>query len=209
MDEMITVLLADDHPALRLGLRVLLDRAPDIQVLGEAATGPEALAQWAALRPAVVVLDCQLPEMDGVAVAQAARQDGLSGRVLALSAYGDERYVRGMLEAGAAGYLLKEEAPSVIVNAVRAAAGGQTWFSQAVAEVATAWRCGQGPAGLTERELEVLRLLSAALSNKEIAERLCVTRRTVDFHVGNILAKLSVESRVEAAVRAKERGLVP
>jgi DNA-binding NarL/FixJ family response regulator len=129
--------------------------------------------------------------------------------VLALSAYDDERYVRGMLEAGAVGYLLKEEAPGVIVAAVRAVVQGEGYFSPPVASKVAAWARGERLGGLTERELEVLRLVAEGLSNKEIAHELKVKKRTVEFHVGNILRKLGVVSRVEAAVWAKEQGVVP
>ncbi|MGQ9718066.1 MAG: response regulator, partial [Anaerolineae bacterium] len=122
MSKAIRVLLADDHPILRLGLRVLLDQAPDVEVVGEAENGEEALTLIEALVPDVAVLDCQLPGLEGTRVALEIQRRGLPVRVLALSAYDDERYVRGMLEAGAAGYLLKDEAPEMIVVAVRAAA---------------------------------------------------------------------------------------
>ena len=121
----IRVLLADDHPALRVGLRVLLDRAPDIEVVGETGDGTETLDRIETLQPDVVVLDCELPGMSGAEVARQVRQRGLQTRVLALSAYADDRYVQGMLEAGAVGYVLKEEAPETIAEAVRAAQRGQ------------------------------------------------------------------------------------
>ena len=140
--EPIRVLLADDHPALRVGLRVLLDRAPDIEVVGETGDGPETLAQIEALQPDVVVLDCELPGMPGAEVARQVRQRGLQTHVLALSAYSDDRYVQGMLEAGAVGYVLKEEAPETIAEAVRAAQRGQATFSPPVAARAAAWARG-------------------------------------------------------------------
>lgn len=204
----IRVLLADDHPALRVGLRVLLEQASDVEVVAEAGDGREALEMIEALRPDVAVLDCQLPEMEGTEVAAEIRRRGLQTRVLALSAYRDERYVRGMLAAGAVGYLLKEEAPRVIVAAVQAAAGGEGWFSPEVAAKVEAWARGERSeqAVLTERELEVLRLVAKGRSNKEIAQALKVAERTVEFHVSNILSKLSVASRVEAAVWAKDHG---
>jgi DNA-binding NarL/FixJ family response regulator len=148
-----------------------------------------------------------LPEMEGTEVAQEIRRRGLPVRVLALSSYDDERYVRGMLEAGAAGYLLKDEAPEVIVAAVRTAARGEGYFSPPVAAKVAAWARGERPAGLTEREVEVLRLVAEGLSNKEIARILSITVRTVDFHISNILKKLDVTSRVEAAVWVKEQGV--
>lgn len=208
MSETIHVLLADDHPALRLGLRVLLERAPDVELVGEAEDGAEALALVKASRPDVVVLDCELPEMEGVEVAQEIRRRNLPVRVLALSSYDDERYVRGMLDAGAVGYLLKDEAPQAIVAAVRAAARGEGYFSAAVAAKVTAWSRGERPGGLTEREVEVLALVAEGLPNKQIASQLQVAERTVNFHVSNILQKLGAASRVEAAVWAKEQGVI-
>ncbi len=204
----ITVLLADDHPTFRLGLRALLSQADSVAVVAEAGTGPEALDRWQALRPRVAVLDCALPEMSGPEVAAAAAEAGLPGRVLALSAHTDERFVRGMLQAGAAGYLLKDEAPESIVRAVRTVAEGGAWFSQSVLPTVNAWRSGLAAGGLTERELEVLRLMAAGRSNKEIAHDLRITERTAAFHVGNILAKVGAATRLEAAVWAKDRGLI-
>jgi len=205
----IRVLLADDHPTLRLGLRLVLDQAPDIEVVGEAATGDEALALIEASTPAVAVIDCLLPGMSGMEVAAGLRERDLPVRVLALSAYADEAYVRGMLVAGALGYLLKEEAPGVIVAAVRGAMHGETHFSPSVAAQIAAWARGELPGGLTERELEVLQWAAGGLSNKEIAHELDIKERTVEFHVGHILEKLGMRSRVEAALWAKEQGIVP
>jgi len=205
----IHVLLADDHPTLWLGLRVLLESAPDIEVVAEAERGEEALAKILALQPDVAVLDCQLPGFPGPEVAREIRRRGLPTRVLALSAYRYEHYIRGMLKAGAVGCLLKEEAPEAIVEAVRAAVQGGMCFSPGVADLVKAILEGKGPAKLTEREREVLRLMAEGLSNKEIALKLTITERTVEFHVGNILRKLEVASRVEAVVWAKERGIIP
>jgi len=196
-------------PTLRLGLRVLLDRADDVEVVGEAEDGEKALALIEALVPDVAVLDCRLPGIEGTEVAREIRRRGLPVRVLALSSYDDDRYVRGMLEAGAVGYLLKEEATGVVVAAVRGAVRGEGYFSPPVAAKMTAWARGEGPDGLTEREVEVLRLVTKGLSNKEIALMLKVKERTVEFHVGNILKKLEVASRVEAAMWAKDHGIVP
>jgi len=209
VSKVIGVLLADDHPTLRLGLRVLLDQAPDVEVVGEAENGEEVLALIEALVPDVAVLDCQLPVLEGTEVAQEIRQRGLPVQVLALSAYDDERYVRGMLEAGAVGYLLKDEAPETIVAAVRAAARGERlWTAEQFAR-AQRWReeVEERWNALTEREREVLALVTAGKSNKEIAQTLSITVRTVEFHVGNVLGKLGLTSRVEAAVWAKEHGL--
>jgi len=209
MSEPIRVLLVDDHPALRVGLRVLLDQADDIKVIGEAGDTEEALREIAGQQPDVVVLDCQLPGGGGASVAAEVKARGWSARVLALSSYADDGYVRGMVDAGAVGYLLKDEAPATIVSAVRAAARGQTWFSPVIASKIAAWERGELPGGLTERELEVLRLVAEGQSNKQIARQLCITVRTASFHVGNILQKLGAVSRVEAAIWAREHGIVP
>jgi NarL family two-component system response regulator LiaR len=208
VDDTIRALLVDDHPALMIGLRVLLDRAPDIAVVGEAENGPDALTLIAALEPDVTVLDCQMSGMSGAEVAMEVQLRGFQTRVLAMSAYTDDRYVYGMLEAGAVGYLLKDEAPDTIVEAVRAAARGQGYFSPPVADQAASWARGERPGGLTERELEVLYLLAEGKSNKEIAQALYVTVRTANFHVGNILSKLDAASRVEAVVWAKDHGII-
>lgn len=188
-----------------MGLRVLLDRAPDIEVVGEADDGAAALALIASLKPDVAVLDCQLPKIAGAAVAQEVVRRGWPVRMVALSAYDDDRYLAGMLAAGAVGYLLKNEAPGQIVAAVQAAMRGATlWTSEQIARVKR-WQAEVARVrdSLTEREREVLRLVAEGLSNKEIAQALTITVRTADFHVSNILRKLGVISRVEAAVWAQ------
>lgn len=205
----IRVLLADDHPALRMGLRVLLDQSPDITVIAETGNGVEALAQIEALRPEVAVLDCLLPGLSGPEVAAASRQRGLPTRVLALSGYRDEPYVQGMIAAGAMGYLLKEEAPSAIVTAVRAVARGESlWTPDQIAsarrweEIETRW------ASLTGREQQVLLLVAKGKSNKEIARELKIQIRTVEAHLTNLLQKLNLTSRQEAAAFAWQHKLV-
>lgn len=206
--ERIRVLLADDHPATRLGLRVLLEQAADVAVVGEAGDGEQALTLLEALQPNVVVLDCEMPGLTGIEAAQEIRRRRPAARVLALSAYDSEYYVRGMLEAGAVGYLLKDEAPGVIVEAVRGAVCGEGYFSPKIAAKVETWARGEWPAGLTDREVEVLRLVAGGLSNKEIAGRLGLAESTVEYHVSNILRKLEVPSRAGATAWAKEQGIV-
>lgn len=207
----ISVVLVDDHPALRVGLRIMLEQAPDIHVVAEAGAGEEALAQIRALRPDVAVLDCQLPGVSGMEIAAEIRRLGLSTRVLALSAYTDDQIVQSMLQAGAVGYLLKEEAPAAIVDAVRAAARGEGRWSAAVASKLAAWAVRPPPAGsagdLTEREIDVLRLLARGWDNQRIGQALHISERTVRFHLRNIYDKIGTHTRAEAAVWAARRGL--
>lgn len=203
----IRVFLADDHPTLRVGLKALLHQAPDMEVVGEANMGAEALEDIRRVQPDVAVLDCQLPGLSGPEVAARLQEEGLPVRVLMLSAYNEVHYIRASLEAGAVGYVLKSEAPEVIVEAIRKAARGEPYISPPAALKVAGGPVGKGPATLTPRELDVLRLVARGLTNKEIAARLGVKERTVEFHLTNILRKLGVTSRVEAAVWAKERGL--
>ena len=210
MSEIIRVLLADDHPTLRVGLRILLDQAPDVEVVGEAEDGAEALALIEATQPDVAVLDCQLPGMGGPQVAAEIKQRGLPTKVLALSAYDEDHYLRGMWSAGALGYLLKSEAPGAIVAAVRTVAQGeQLWTVEQLARVRH-WReeVEQRWKSLTEREREVLLLVATGKSNREIADRLCITEKTVEKHVSNVLGKLMLVSRTEVALWAVKTGLV-
>jgi NarL family two-component system response regulator LiaR len=210
-DAMIRVVLIDDHPALRMGLRIVLEQAPGVQVVAEAGSGQEALALIQALRPDVAVLDCQLPDMPGSQAAAELQRLGLATRVLALSAYSDDAAIRGMVEAGAVGYLLKEEAPAAIVDAVRAAARGEGRWSAAVASRLAAWAvrpaASEANADLTRRELEVVRLLARGWDNQRIAGELHISEHTVRFHLRNIREKIGVQTRTEAAVWAARRGL--
>jgi len=200
------VILADDHPAFRIGLRVLLDREADICVVGEARDGPHALQLCLTLVPEVLVIDCRLPRLEGAAVVRSMTERGLNTRALALSAYDEDRFLTAMAQAGAAGYLLKDEAPTRIVASVRKVAMGENLWSPNQLSRVTHYEAQVDAVrdSLTEREREVLELLAEGLSNKEIAQALIVTLRTVEFHVSNVLRKLGVMSRVEAAVWAHE-----
>lgn len=207
MDNVIRVLLVDDHPPFRVGMRVLLEQNPAIQVVGEAGTGAEALVAAGQLQPHVLVLDCQLPDMDGPALAAALRAQELPVRILALSAYDDLHYIRGLLAAGATGYLLKNEAIETIVAAVQAAAQGKAFFSAAVAvQLAQLARLDATVQPPTPREQQVLEQLALGKTNAEIARQLRIGERTVRFHVENLFGRLGVENRVEAVVRAMQAG---
>lgn len=208
MEPTIRVMLVDDHPPFRIGMRVLLEQSQEIQVVAEADTGRAALELLAASQPTVVVLDCQLPDSDGPAVAQAIGVRLPAVRMLALSAYDDLKYIRGLLAAGALGYLLKNEAPETIVAAVQAVAAGRSYFSATVAaQFAQLARRDDLPVEApTAREREVLQHLAKGLTNAQIAHTLGIAERTVRFHIENLFSRLQVDNRVEAVMKAIRLG---
>lgn len=210
MEQIIRVMLVDDHPPFRIGMRVLLEQNPAIVVVAEADTGRAALEQLAASQPTVVVLDCQLPDSDGPTVANAIQQRMPAVRMLALSAYDDLKYIRGLLGAGALGYLLKNEAPETIVAAVQAVAAGKSYFSATVAAqfAQLARRDDLQIAAPTVREREVLQQLAKGLTNAQIAHALGITERTVRFHIENLFSRLQVDNRIEAVMKAMRLGWV-
>ena len=193
--------MIDDHPVVRSGIRMLLERAPDIVIVGEADRGDAVFNLVSALSPDVLLLDMEMPGKSGREVARDLQVAGSPVRVLALSAYDDEDYIMELLATGAAGYLCKEEAPETIVEAVRGVARGEEgWFSRRVtARMASAARKQQQPpVTLTEREEEVLKYLAEGWTNNRIAAQLNVTERTVRFHLTNLYDKIGVGSRAEA-----------
>lgn len=206
--EKIRVFLADDHPPMRVGLRMLLEQAQDIRVVGESGDGHDALEQIEKLHPDIAVIDCQLPGLEGIAVASEIKRRRIPTCVLALSSFAEERYVRGMLEADAVGYLLKDEAPERIVEAVHAAARGESMFSARISKMIADWSRGIRPYALTIRELEILRGLTEGKLNKEIAMELGLSEKTIEKHLGELFTKMGVTTRVEAAVKAVREGLV-
>lgn len=201
----IRVLLADDHPIVRSGIRALLERASDIEVVGEALDGDQVLALVGELAPDVLLLDMQMPGMNGVEVARQLQEAATQVRILALSAYDDERYIEGLLNCGAAGYLTKEEALDTIVEAVRGVARGEEgWLSRSVtAKVVRNRRAGNE---LSERERDVLRMLAKGRSNGQIALELGIAERTVRFHLHNIYDKLNLSGRGEVIAWAVRKG---
>lgn len=204
----ISVVMIDDHPIVRSGIRMLLERAGDIVVVGESDRGDRAVAMVRELRPDVLLLDMEMPGKDGLSVAREIQEADIDVRVLALSAHDDEEYIMRLLQIGAAGYLTKEEALDTIVDAVRGVAQGEEgWLSRrAAARIATASRKQPDKlVDLTEREEEVLDLLADGLTNNEIADQLAVTERTVRFHLRNIYDKLDVNSRASAMSWALKR----
>ena len=208
---MIRVLLADDHPIVRAGIRSVLTQVPDIKVVGEADNGQEALRLIEELCPDIVLLDCRLQGgLDGVTVAERIQAANWPVHVVALSAFDDDRLVCGMLRANASGYMLKQEAPEHIVEAVRAVARGENWFSAAIAPKVTAWLHGERPEeiGLTARELDALRLLACGFTNAQIAETMVIAERTVRFHMEKIMTKLGVSNRTEVVLATIQQGWI-
>jgi DNA-binding NarL/FixJ family response regulator len=219
----VRVLLADDQALLRAGLATILGASPDIEVVGQAGTGREAVELARALRPDVVCMDVQMPEMDGLeATRRIVADPEVTAGVLVLTTFNRDDYLLESLQAGAAGFLLKNSRPEQLADAVRAVAAGDALLSPEVtrAVIARAMTAGSAPGrsgaaptgsgsapGLTERELEVLRLVARGLSNDEIAAELVLGRATVKTHVSNVLTKLGLRDRVQAVVYAFENGL--
>ncbi len=197
--------MVEDHALVREGTAELLERDPDLTVVGQASSAEEALRLLGDLRPDVALVDVELPGMNGIALARSVADRVPEIRVLILSAYDDYAYVIGALEAGVAGYLLKTSSARELGDAVRTAAGGALVLDEAISRRLTRrWRSGPGrpsPA-LTARETEVLRLLARGLPNKQIASQLGLGLRTVESHVSGVLGKLGLTSRTEAALYA-------
>jgi DNA-binding NarL/FixJ family response regulator len=206
----IRVVIADDHNVVRKGIRDLLSDEGDIAVVGEARNGHEAVDLATALQPDVVVMDIAMPEMTGVEATRAIRALVPSVRVLVLTAYEDDPYIYGLLDAGASGYILKTAESREIVRAVRATAAGQSAIDPAVAPrlIARLTHPAAGGDTLTERELDVLRRAARGLTNKQIGADLQISDRTVQNHLANIYAKLGVASRTEAVTAALQRQLI-
>lgn len=207
----IRVLLADDHPIVRNGIRRLLEREADIEVAGEACDGEETLAMVEKLNPDVVLLDMEMPQLNGVEVAKRIRKNFSSVKVLALSGYDDRSYIIELLQLGVNGYLIKDEAMETIVEAVRGAARGETgWLSRRISALVTNWmhKNEDEPLNLTQRELEVLRLVAGGNTNQRIALELHISEKTIEKYIESILRKLGVGSRVEAAVYAVRNNLL-
>jgi DNA-binding NarL/FixJ family response regulator len=214
----IEVLIADDHELVRDGLRAVLDAQEDIEVVGEAADGEEALARASELRPDVVLMDIRMPRLDGIEATRRLIAAGETApRVLVLTTFDLDEYVFEALRSGAAGFMLKDARPAQLADAVRTVARGEALLAPAVtrrlieryvhrrpAETTLAARFQE----LTERELEVLQLLTRGLSNAEIGARLFLSAATVKTHVTRLLAKLHVRDRVQAVVLAYEAGIV-
>ena len=208
--QLIRVLVVDDHPVVRHGLTAIMGYEPDIEVVGDAADGEEAVRLILERRPDVVLLDLRLPKLDGVEVMRQVRAQAPQVRFLVLTTYDTDEYIGPALAAGAQGYLLKDALPDELARGVRAVMRGAAALEPEVA-ARLLERMAEGERGdeLSERELEVLRLLVAGASNKSIAAQLSLSENTIKTHISRIFAKLGVQSRAEAVAVALQRGLVP
>lgn len=205
----IRILIADDHGIVRQGLRMYLQFDPELEVVGEAANGKEALEQASKLRPDIILMDILMPQMDGLEATAAVRRLLPDTEVLALTSVLDDAIIHRAIRAGAIGYLLKDTGSDELCRAIHAAVGGQVQLSRPVAQrLAANQEETTSIENLTERETEVLRLVARGCSNKEIALALDIAEKTVKAHIGNILSKLGVTSRTQAALLAMRSGLV-
>ncbi len=207
----IRVLIVDDHAVVRRGLRALIETEEGMEVIGEAADGREAVEKEAALDPDVILLDLLMPEMDGVQAIEEIRRRDPEARILVLTSFSEERKVLAAIEAGALGYLLKDAGPEELLRAIREVQRGQSALNPAVARKLIGRIRDPEPAGrveeLTEREVEVLRLVAKGLANREIGKQLFISEPTVRTHVSNILMKLDLPNRTQAALFALREGL--
>jgi DNA-binding NarL/FixJ family response regulator len=205
----IRVLLADDHSVVRQGLRMFLSLDPDLEIVGEAANGAEAVQMAHALQPEVVLMDLLMPVMDGITAIGHLRRELPDIEIVALTSVLEDTAVMGAIRAGAIGYLLKDTEADELRKAIKAAAAGQVQLSPKVAaRLMREVQVPDSPESLTERETEVLRLLAKGCSNKDVALALSIGEKTVKTHVSNILSKLGVPSRTQAALYAVRIGLV-
>lgn len=214
---MISVVIADDQALVRGGIRLILEAQHDLQVVGEAVDGATAIQVARATTPDVVLMDVAMPVVDGIEATRQIAGQGTAPRVLVLTTFDRDDYLYDAVRAGAAGFLLKSAPPEMLVAAVRTVAGGETFLAPAITqrllgEFVRRPKPGDGPptpvAVLTERELDVLRLIAAGRSNREIASHLYLSEGTVKTHVNRILTKLDLRDRVQAVVLAYESGLI-
>src|SRR5581483_11975834 len=210
----IRVLIADDHTLFRDGLRALLASIPDIQVIGEAASGQETAAQAAATQPDVILMDIQMPDMNGIEATRQILRTSPHIGIIILTMFKDDESVFAAMRAGARGYVLKGASQTVLLRALHAVASGESLFSPGIAQRLMGFFANLEPTSrpelfpeLTDREREILALIAEGQTNAEIADKLVISMKTVRNHVSNIFSKLQVADRAQAAIRAREVGL--
>ncbi len=208
MTDPIRLLIADDHPVVRDGLRAMLSTQPDLEVVGEAATGTEAVARAGALHPDVVLMDLQMPDLDGPGAIATLREQQPQVRVLVLTTYGTDADITRAVDAGATGYLLKDAPREQLFAAIRSAARGESALSPSVATRVLGRMRAPAEEALSPRELEILVAVARGLSNKQIGRKLYVSEATVKTHLLRIFAKLGVDDRTAAVTVALERGII-
>jgi two-component system, NarL family, response regulator LiaR len=212
MSEDIRVLIADDHAVVREGLRSLISTEPGICLAGEAPNGEEAVSMWLSLRPDVTLLDLMMPKKDGITAIREIREIDPQARILVLTSFFEDEQVFPAIKSGALGYLLKDSSPHELLQAIREVYNGDASLDPVIARkvIQELNRPSDLPPTtdpLSERELEVLRLIAEGLSNQEIADRLVISERTARNHVGNILSKLHLANRTQAALFAFRKGI--
>jgi NarL family two-component system response regulator LiaR len=213
MKDLIRVLVVEDHAVVREGLCVLISAWPDMEVVGQAGDGIEAVLQAGRLRPDVILMDLVMPRKDGIAATAEIKAENPAARVLVLTSFAQDKNVYQAIKAGATGYLLKDTSSRELVQAIRSVHRGEfslqpTIALKVVRELSRASSSPETGSALTEREVKVLELLARGLSNQEIAQELCISKHTVNTHVSNILSKLHLASRTQAALYAIKKGLV-
>ena len=212
MTESIRILIADDHAIVREGLRALIDAKPNMEIVGEAADGIEAVLKTRSLQPDVILLDLVMPRMDGIEAIREIKRENPNARILVITSFAEDERVFPAIKAGALGYLLKDSSPQELLHAIRDVYQGRSSLHTTIAlklirELSRPSDLPPTEEPLTEREVEVLRLVAQGLTNQEIAEKLVISERTVGTHVSNILEKLHLANRTQAELYALREGL--